>query len=59
MNEDLVLLKSASVQVAEQKVKIAEKIKTAVNLALGTNAVDYVSVEVSKENIIFQLVGKL
>ena len=59
MNEDLVLLKSASVQVAEQKVKIAEKIRTAVNSALGTNAVNYVSVEVSKEKIVFQLMGKL
>lgn len=59
MKDDIALLQSASGQVSEAESKLAEKIKTAVNLALGADAVAYVLVRASNGKVIFDISGKL
>jgi hypothetical protein len=59
MNKDIALLKAEAAQFSEAKAKLSEKIKNAVNAALGADAVNGVLVKASKDGIEFEIFGKL
>jgi hypothetical protein len=59
MKDDIELLKSTASQTKEIKARLVEKIKAAVNSALGSDAVYHVFVDFKEGNAEFQLFGRL